>query len=101
MVTTENRIDFTGAFIKNMEITDEDLKQDLYLIALETEQGDETDGLYFACLMQSFDRKIAEKKAADDLRTKSVSIGVCNGIPISVIASPVDLEILVAAMMRR
>lgn len=101
MITTENKVEFTSAFIKNFEVTDEDLKQTLYLVALEaTPEKDESEGAFFGRLFKSFDDHLKRFHMSQQEKEKVISIGVCKGFPIDIISVPDDLMTFLNVMLR-
>lgn len=100
MVTTDQRVEFTTAFIKNHEIKDDDMKQDLYLVAIETEQGDEPDYAVFARMVSLFDKTIKEHEMRQQIRNNAVSIGVCKAIPLDIAIIPDNLESFLRLLAR-
>jgi hypothetical protein len=101
MVTTENKVEFTSAFIKNFEVKDEDLKQTLYLVALEsTPEKDESDAVFFGRLIKSFDDHLKRFNMCQQEKERVISIGVCKGFPIDIISVPDDLMIFLNSMLR-
>lgn len=101
MVTTENKVQFTSAFIKNFDVTDEDLKQTLYLVALETTlDKDESESAFFVRLFKSFDDHLKRFHMNQQEKEKVISIGVCKGFPIDIISVPDDLMAFLNVMLR-
>ena len=100
MVTTDQRVEFTTAFIKNHEIEDDDMKQDLYLVAIETEQEDESDYAVFARMVSLFDKTIKEHEMRKEIRGNVISIGVCKAFPLDIAIIPDNLESFLRLLAR-
>lgn len=102
MVTVDQRVQFTSAFISNDEIKDEDLKQDLYLAALEIDADpDAQDYQIFADMVNKFDEIIHQHVARKEMREEHIiSIGVGKVIPIDILSVPDDLSDFIRLLMR-
>lgn len=101
MITTDNKVEFTSAFIKNFEVRDEDLKQTLYLVALEaTLKKDESEGAFFVRLFKAFNDHLKRFHMNQQEKEKVISIGVCKGFPIDIISVPDDLMAFLNVMLR-
>lgn len=97
MVTVDQRVQFTTAFITNHTpvISDEDLKQDLYLAALEAGDNDSEGNDYqiFADMVNKFDEIIHNHVARKEMHKEHIiSIGVGKMIPIDILSVPDDLS---------
>lgn len=102
MVTVDQRVRFTTAFISNDEIKDEDLKQDLYLAALEINADpDAPDYEVFAKMVSSFGEIIKNHYEKKEMREERIiSIGVGKVIPIDILSVPDDLYEFIRLLMR-